>query len=311
MRIGIVGGGICGLYLAINLAKKGEEVFVFEKKKQIGQKACSCLISERIFDFLPQAKKLQKILIKKVIVVFPKKEVEIFFKRNFFVFERKNLEETLYFLAKKEGVKIFLGKKIEDLPKGFDVLIGADGALSVVRKKLNLKKEPEIFLGLQAMEKKENYDDFATVFPTKFGILWKIPRGENTEWGIVERPKFAKKIFFEFLKKNKIEIFNLKSSFISQGLVFSSSNSIFLLGEAQGLTKPWSFGGIIWGLESCKIFLKNFLDAQKFEKEVKKFFLPQIFLSKILRKIFCFLGFNFPYFLPKTFKIDGDYFLKP
>ena len=49
MKIGIVGCGINGSYLAWKLSKE-HDVMVFEKKKQIGKEVCSGIVSQRIWD---------------------------------------------------------------------------------------------------------------------------------------------------------------------------------------------------------------------------------------------------------------------
>ena len=77
----------------------------------------------------------------------------------------------------------------------------------------------------------------------------------------------------------------------------------------MGLTKPWSGGGVIWSLFAANILLKNFPDFIKYQKEVKKFFLPKIILSKIAKKLVYFFGFKIPWLLPKNFKIEGDFLI--
>jgi flavin-dependent dehydrogenase len=86
-----------------------------------------------------------------------------------------------------------------------------------------------------------------------------------------------------------------------------SDQKITLCGEAAGLTKPWSGGGVVWGLKMAEILIKNFPDFQKYKKEAENFFRPQIFFSEILTRMVYFFGFNFPWFLPKQHKIDGDF----
>jgi len=96
---------------------------------------------------------------------------------------------------------------------------------------------------------------------------------------------------------------------IPQGLMIPESEKITLCGDAAGLTKPWSGGGVIWGLTSAEILLKNFPDFLKYQKEMKKTFLPKIIFSKIATKIVYLLGFNFPWILPKNVKIESDFLI--
>lgn len=306
MKVAIIGAGISGLYLAWKLSEKKNEVVVFEKESELKRKACSGLISERIFKFVPESKKLIENKIKFVLIHFPKKTLKINFKKDFFVVDSFELKKILFSLAQKSGAKIFFGHSIYTLPIGFEKIIGCDGANSNVRKILKLKK-PNFYLAIQGfLEEREN-SNFVETWPTKYGFLWKIPRKNETEYGIIEKTKRARKIFEEFLKKRNLK--RLNSAIIPQGFSIPKNKKITLCGDAAGLTKPWSGGGIIWGLMAAEILLRNFPDFLNYQKEMKMFFPLNILISKLAKKIIYFFGFNFPFLLPKKFKIDGDFLI--
>jgi flavin-dependent dehydrogenase len=306
MKVAIVGAGISGLYLAWKLSEKGQEVVVFEKEKEIPKKACSGLVSERILDFIPESKKLIKNKINFVLIHFPKKTLKINFKKDFFIIDSFELKKILFNLAQKKGAKIFFDHPIYALPIGFNKIIGCDGADSKIRKILKLKN-PDFYLGIQGFLKEKQNSNFVETWPTKYGFLWKIPRVEEIEYGIIEKTKRARKIFEEFLKKKNLERIN--SAIIPQGFSIPKNKKITLCGDASGLTKPWSGGGIIWGLMAAQILLKNFPDFLKYQKKMKKFFSLNISISKLAKRIVYFFGFNFPFVLPKRFKIDGDFLI--
>ncbi len=312
MQVVIVGAGIVGLYLASKLAKKSK-VFLFEKKEKVGGKACSALYSERIFSFLPDIKKFAKNKIEFCLINFPKKRIKIDFKKNFFVFDRQKIEKHLLLEAKKAKAKISFRKRvgereIEEFLKNFDRLIGCDGANSIVRKFLKVKKA-NFYLGIQGFLKKKDFSNFVEVWPTKEGFLWKIPRGKEIEYGIIERANRARRIFESFKQKQKIEIEKINCAPILEDFFVPENEKITLCGEAAGLVKPWSGGGVIWGLISANILLKTFPDFLAYQKEIKKKFSKQIFLSKVAKKIVYFLGFKFPKFLFSEYRIDGDFIL--
>jgi flavin-dependent dehydrogenase len=312
MKVAIVGAGISGLYLALKLSEKKVNVTVFEKEKKILKKACSGLISERIFDFLPKAKNLVQNRIDFCLIHFPKKEIKIYFSKKFFVFDRFEINRLLFDLTKKK-VKIFFGYDIKhstilSLKRAFDKIIGCDGANSQIRKFLKIK-EPEFYLGIQGFLSKEDHSNFVETWPTKNGFIWKIPRGKEIEYGILEKPKIAKEIFENFLKEKNLKLERENSALIPQGFSIPKDDKITLCGDSAGLTKPWSGGGIIWGLMAANLLLKNFPDFLKYQREMKKFFSLNITFSKLAKKFVYFLGFNFPYFLPKEFKIDGDFLI--
>jgi flavin-dependent dehydrogenase len=311
MRIAIIGAGIIGLYLSWKLTQKGEKVLVFEKNKEIGKKTCSGLFSERILEFIPESRNLIKNEINFCLINFPKKRIKIEFSKKFLVIDRSQLDNLVAELARKAGAKIFLNYEISSFPKGFDKIIGCDGAFSQVRKKLKLK-DPQFYLGIQGftLSSKENLNqkiNFVETWPTKSGFLWKIPRGNEIEYGIFEKPKEAEKIFENFLESKKIHLEKINSAIIPQGLVIPRNSKVTLCGDAMGLTKPWSGGGVIWGLIGANFLLETFPDFRKYEKIVKKFFQTQIFFSKIIKKMIYFLGKNLPSILPKNYKIEGDF----
>lgn len=308
MKVAIIGGGICGLYLAWKLSEKGHNVTVFEKKREIGNPVCSGLFSERILHFIPESKKLIQNKINFVLLHFPKKTLRIDFSKKFLVMSHFEIDNFLAKLAQKSGAKIILNYNISTLPEEFDRIIGCDGANSFVRKNLGLP-EPKYRLGIQGFVKKKSPENFVETWPSQNGFIWRIPRGKEIEYGILEKLNEAKKVFDDFLKKNNISIEKMKSKIICQGLIIPRNPLITLCGDSAGLTKPWSGGGVIWGLIAAEILLKNFPDFLTYQKAMKKFFIPKIILSKIAIKLVYFSGFNIPWFLPRNVKIESDFLI--
>lgn len=308
LKVAIIGAGISGLYLAWKLSRKEADVTVFEKEKGIWRKACSGLVSKRILELIPESERLVQNKINFTLIHFPKKTLKVNFSKVFFTISHFRLNELLFQLAEKNGVKVIFNQHLNSLPENFDRVIGCDSWNSLTRKGLDLP-DPEFFLGIQGFLQKTDFSDFVETWPTKSGFIWKIPRGKEIEYGIIERPEEAKKILNDFLKKNKINLDSINSAVIPQGLIIPSHSQITLCGDAAGLTKPWSGGGIIWGLMAADILLKNFPDFLKYQKEMKKFFSLNIIFSKLAKKIIYFSGFNYPWLLPKIFAVDGDFLI--
>ena len=339
LKTAIVGAGICGLYLAWKLSQKGYNVTVFEKKEKIGKQACSRLFSERILEFIPESKKLIQNQIDSVLIHFPRRTIRIKFSKRFLVMSHFELDNLVAGLAAASGAKIILNHSVNSLPEGFGRVIGCDGPNSVIRKSLGLgnpafrlaiqgfipvKEDKSSFPPFTAARVKEDYSNtkdlsevkkkefsssFVETWPVKNGFIWKIPRGKETEYGAIGNSREVKIIFEDFLKKNNLQLDRMASAVVPQGLLISPDSSIALCGDAAGLAKPWSGGGVIWGLISSEILLKNFPDFLKYQKELKRFFLPKIILSGIATKMAYFLGLNLPWFLPKNVRIEGDFLL--
>lgn len=307
MKVAIIGAGINGLYLAKKLADLKNEVTVFDKKKEIGNSVCSGMFSRRLLDFIPESESLAENRIKSVKIHFPKKTIDAFFSKEFLIIDHSKLDKLAASLAQKSGAKIILESHIKEMPKGFDFVIGCDGYDSFVRKSLNLL-EPELRLGIQGFTPlTEDKYDYVEVWPQKSGFIWKIPRGKEIEYGIISKPFTAALLLNNFLKKRSISLNSIKSKLIPQAVIIPRNNKISLCGDAAGLTKPWSGGGVIWGLFAADMLVRNFPDLDKYSKEANGFFSKKVFISKIALKLAYFFGFKFPIIIPKKVKIESDF----
>jgi len=308
MRLAIIGCGITGAYLAWKLAPH-HDVTIFEKRPTIGKVVCSGLISERLWNFVPKKEDLIENKIDYAKVHFGNKTKTVKFKQQMHVMSHAALDRYVAGLAEGAGAKILYHQKIDKLPEGFDRVIGTDGALSTTRKLLGLK-EPYFRQGLQFFVDEKSPGDFVDTWPVKGGFIWKIPRGDRVEYGIMSDPKTARVQLDEFCREQGIEIKNLQAWLIPLGLVTSNDTRVALCGgDACGNTKPWSGGGIIWGLTAADLLLKNFPDFQKYNSELKMRFGFKIWQTSLITSLGYFLGNNVPWLLPNQREIDSDFIL--
>ncbi len=288
LKIAIIGGNIIGSYLARKIKERGHQATIFEKNNFLGQKPCSGLISERIFNFSPALKDFIIRRIDFLIVHFKKKDIKINFNPPQYLFERSQLDNFFLKMAESAGVEARFGREIKNIPEGFDRIIGCDGSFSTIRKLLKINA-PRQRVGIQYFIKEKNKDLTIEVWPRNFekdlGFLWRIPFLDKTEYGIIGRPKDASVVLKDFLQKKGIvfERANVKSALIAQGIVLPQKKEITLCGDAAGLTSPLSGGGIIWGLTAANMMIEKFPDFLEYRKSAYRFFKPKEKRASILR----------------------------
>ncbi len=325
MRVGIIGAGPIGSYLGQKLSESGEEVFIFEKKRSVGKEACSGLISSRLWDHVPKKKLLIENKINYSVLHFKNKSVKINFNPEMHVVSRTKLDKYFVKRAEKSGARIFKNHELRRVfhfknhrPQisvqnkrktkvfEFDRLIGCDGSDSSVRKQMKLS-QPKMRTGIIVYKNKRDKSNFVDIWPTNNGFTWRLPRGKKTEYGILEDIHNAKREFNKFSRKNKVSRKKLISSLVPQGLITSGSNNVALCGDAAGLTKPWSGGGIIWGLRAADMLVESFPNIQRYNRKLNKTFSPRIFYSKLVEKLIKFTANNIHQLIPKELTIDSDW----
>ncbi|MBS1745508.1 MAG: FAD-dependent monooxygenase [Bacteroidetes bacterium] len=118
--IGIIGGGLAGLSLALLGAKAGYSVVLFEKEKYPFHKVCGEYISLESFDFLMKMglplKDWDLPMIKKLEVSDMKgKQYHFPLDMGGFGISRFTIDNELYELSKKNGVQVFENEKVNDV----------------------------------------------------------------------------------------------------------------------------------------------------------------------------------------------------
>jgi digeranylgeranylglycerophospholipid reductase len=306
----IIGAGPAGNFLAYNLAKKNYEVSVFEEHKEIGKPVqCTGLVTHHIKEALEPLnfenikKEFLINTIKKTRVFSPdNKSVEIELKENYII-DRTRFDSFLADKARKEGATYFVehgfaGKenkkiifenkgKIKKLElKKDDFVVGCDGPLSSVAKTFDMYRERRFFHGIQVLMriKNANVIDF---YPYIKDLGWLVPENENNaRIGIIAR-KDAKLIFNKFIKKFDGKIIEKQAGLVPiyNSKQITQKNKVFLLGDAAGMVKATTGGGIVEGLIASKALSDSISHSKNYEKEWKNWIGKELDIHLKIRNI--------------------------
>jgi flavin-dependent dehydrogenase len=269
----IVGAGPVGLYTAHLCEKMGYRTAILEDDKEIGKPLkCSGLISTNVRKFFPVIESwgvIENEIDAAVLhsrrsrLVLRKTKAAYVINRTLFDKRISEMVETEIRLgcraekmAVKDGfVEIATGNGI--LKGGMAVL--CDGPNSMMAEKRNTVK------GLIAIvDKTDRSNSVDLYFEKKIlrdGFFWKIPRGRTTEYGV-----WGKNVKFADIEKyfgiNKYEKF---AGIIPIGPAKKSyAERVLMIGSSAGQVKPWSGGGVIYGLTCAEIAAKIIEKAFRF-----------------------------------------------
>ena len=137
--VAIIGGGLAGLSLSIQLAKAGYDVVLFEKEKYPFHKVCGEYISMESWDFIVNLglnlEQLNLPIIKKLIVSSPNgKSIKEKLPLGGFGISRYLLDNELSKIAKEAGVKVYEETKVNDISFNADVFTISVSAFNIHSK---------------------------------------------------------------------------------------------------------------------------------------------------------------------------------
>jgi len=150
------------------------------------------------------------------------------------------------------------------------VVAGADGASSVVGSALGAAPKEKV-PGIIAIANEPNSSEFVELFFDRTltdSFLWKIPRGESTEygmWGSGSRFDVLEK-FFKIKGK-----YAKRSGVIPLGPPKTYFDRAILLGDAAAMTKPWSGGGVVYGMTCAQIAADVLLKTNYSERSLREY----------------------------------------
>ncbi len=338
----VVGAGPSGCRVGELVAKKGFKVLIIEEDKRVGLPVkCAGLVSWRIKELIHDLPK--NIIVNEVrkAKIFSSKKnfIELNSKKRVYVLDREKLDLFLAKKAKKAGALIKEKVRFEKFrveKDGVEVLtsrgafktkllVGADGANSRVAREGGLEQPNSLLVAMQSTVK-GNFDPHSVelwfnVSPDFFG--WLIPESRRkARIGIASKRRCSYH-FKKFLKERIGRIVKPNvSGIIRYGLMKETvSERVMLVGDAACQVKPFSGGGIIYGLigagfaslTSIKALRKNdftheFL-SENYEKLWKEKLVWPIRKGLILKKL-TNSSFWFNFFISLTKKLMMESFFE-
>ncbi len=316
----IAGGGPAGLYMARLLDDSGLNIAVLEEHKGIGKpNHCSGLISKNLDRLMRLDPEWIEHKVSGAVISSGSCSLKIRKPGTAaYIIDRSRFDASLAeglccirlgtrvegvrwregvsgHLQARNGEEGVLVKTNKSVYKA-NVLIGCDGANSIVARSFGSRPK-KLLMGVIGITAEEDYSkDVQIIIDKKAapdGFFWKIPRGRTTEYGM-----FAGKADFmelgAFFGKRFRE---RRAGLIPLGPSKTYFERTLLVGDAAGMSKPWSGGGVIWGLTAARIAANTVIRAfekddfsegflSQYERGWKKVFGRQVQAGMLGRKVF-------------------------
>ena len=273
--VAVVGCGPAGSSCARRLEKAGLEVVVLEAKPVVGVPVqCSGLISKNLDKYLKVPRSCIQNMVKGAVIHGPG-GAEIRLRKpttTAYVLDRERLDQHLASRLESPVRLETSVRKLDFSGKGVTLrtsdgevkarsVVGCDGPGSVVRKHFRVKP-PETLGGVMAVTDEKDSSDEVEIWADRDvcdGFLWRIPRGESVEYGMIgSGVKFIQlEKFFRLDPRNCSK----GAGMIPTGGCKSYFPRALLIGDAAAQTKPWSGGGVIYNLICSKLAAQTLIKA--------------------------------------------------
>ena len=275
----VVGAGPAGSRYARRAAQQGLDVVVFEQGEVGEPLACSGHVSTDLWEFTEDARDelfQNEISGARFHTGGPGSDDHPFYKEEVIsnVIDRVGLDKHLADLARKAGADLREGHTVVGVSEDRDgvtveargpdgaveshrakLVAGCDGPKSRVRRELGLPEPDELLHGVLGFDGTPDHQDFVDVHltvPTFFA--WRIPRGEaGVEYGLAVPPgDDARERFEAFCEGYDASVTRRCSGLIPIGPPKRVTGSrSFLIGDAAAQTKPFTGGGILYGMTAA------------------------------------------------------------
>ena len=275
----VVGVGPAGARFARRAAADGHDVLALERGEIGRPLACSGHVSRELWSYLPSGARddlLQnEVYGARFRLGGPETKPYRFYKQKPVsnVIDRVKLDRRLADLAREAGADVRTNHHVVEVDGNPDsvslsvrtsggtdtvrgkMVVGADGPRSRVRRSLGLPEPDEYLRGVLGFDPEPDHGDYVDVHltvPTFFA--WRIPRGgAGVEYGLAAPRSIEVRSAFEsFVADYGADIAERYAGLIPIGPPNRvTGDRAFLLGDAAGQTKPFTGGGILYGLRAA------------------------------------------------------------
>ncbi|MEF8791579.1 MAG: geranylgeranyl reductase family protein [Haloarculaceae archaeon] len=277
----VVGAGPAGSRFARSAAERSRDVLVLEQGEIGRPLACSGHVSLDIWEYVPgdaRADLLQnEIYGARFHLDGPGSSAYPFYRETPVsnAVDRVELDRTLARAASDAGADVRDGHTVTGVEERADrvvvtargpagterfearMVVGADGPRSRVRDELGLPDPDEFLHGVLGFDPEPDHEDFVDVHLTVPGFFaWRIPRGDaGVEYGLAVRPgDDAPGRFEELCSGYGANIDERCSGLIPIGPAGTvTGRRSLLVGDAAGQTKPFTGGGILYGMRAADV----------------------------------------------------------
>jgi len=304
MRVAIVGAGPAGSHLAHQLSKNEIEVLLFDAR-EAWEKPCGGGVTSkalREFEFLRDGAAPKQMISSLRLITASNRELTVAPRYDFAIYSRKELSRMMRERATNAGAKLFCHRvettefahgqwRIETSGGNFtaDFLVGADGASSVIRRRVGVKFGPKDFAYALGWNVKS--DQSVSCVDVKYldefsGYLWLFPRTDHISYGIASgyretTPARLKARLIDFIEAQDRELASelrmasgnstARASFYAamipaldvstwDGLKACDAKRAWaLIGDAAGFVDPITEEGIYYAIKSADLLSKALL----------------------------------------------------
>ncbi|TKX75529.1 geranylgeranyl reductase family protein [Halorubrum sp. GN11_10-6_MGM] len=279
----VVGAGPAGSRFARRAAEAGREVLLLESGTVGEPLACSGHVSTDIWEYVDDEAvarlRQNRVYGARFHVDGPGSRSYPFYKREPVsnVIDRVGLDRTLADFAAEAGADLREGHTVVSVDERDDRVVveaslgdggeterfearmvaGCDGPTSRVRRALDLPEPDELLHGVLGFDPESDASDFVDVHltaPTFFA--WRIPRGDaGVEYGLAAPPSEDVSGAFDRLT----DAYGATTDRRCSGAIpvgppaRTTSDRGFLIGDAAAQTKPFTGGGILYGMRAADV----------------------------------------------------------